>query len=33
MKLYINSNGCAVLKHETERIAKYFKLKKNEIKD
>ena len=26
MKLYINSNGCAVLKHETERIAKYFKL-------
>ena len=24
--VYINSNGCAVLKHETERIAKYFKM-------
>lgn len=24
--VYINSNGCAVLKHETERIARYFKL-------
>ncbi len=24
MKVYINSNGCAVLKHETERIAKFF---------
>lgn len=23
--VYINSNGCAVLKHETERIARYFK--------
>ena len=26
MKVYITSNGCAVLKHETERIAKFFKL-------
>ena len=25
MKVYIASNGCAVLKHETERIAKFFK--------
>ena len=24
--IYINSNGCAVLKHETERIARYFEL-------
>ena len=24
-KVYIDSNGCAVLMHETERIAKYFK--------
>ena len=24
MKVYITSNGCAVLKHETERIAKFF---------
>lgn len=24
MKVYIYSNGCAVLKHETERIAKFF---------
>lgn len=24
MKVYINSNGCAVLKHETERIARFF---------
>lgn len=25
-KVYIDSNGCAVLKHETERIARYFML-------
>ena len=25
-KIYIDSNGCAVLHHETERIARYFKL-------
>lgn len=25
-KVYINSNGCAVLRHETERIARYFTL-------
>lgn len=24
--VYINSNGCAVLRHETERIARYFQL-------
>ena len=26
MKVYITSNGCAVLKHETERIAKFFQV-------
>lgn len=26
MKVYIASNGCAVLKHETERIAKFFQV-------
>ena len=25
-KVYIDSNGCAVLRHETERIARYFTL-------
>ena len=31
MKVYIHTNGCAVLKHETERIAKFFHLNKVEI--
>lgn len=31
MKLYIHTNGCAVLRHETERIAKFFNLNNVEI--
>jgi len=31
MKLYIHTNGCAVLLHETERIARFFVLNKAEI--
>ena len=31
MKVYIHTNGSAVLKHETERIAKFFHLNKVEI--
>ena len=31
MKVYIHTNGCAVLKHETERIAKFFHLNKVDI--
>lgn len=31
MKLYIHTNGCAVLRHETERIAKFFNLNSVEI--
>ena len=26
MKVYINTNGCAILRHETYRISKYFRL-------
>lgn len=31
MKVYIHTNGCAVLKHETERIATFFHLNNVEI--
>lgn len=31
MKIYIHTNGCAVLKHETERIARFFHLNDVEI--
>ena len=33
MKIYIHTNGCAVLKHETERIATFFHLNNMEIAD
>lgn len=33
MKIYIHTNGCAVLKHETERIATFFHLNNMEITD
>jgi len=31
MKIYIHTNGCAVLRHETERIARFFNLNNVEI--